>query len=270
MNEIGPERFPAEAWASFLSDHLSRSVRVRFGQARRHVIVARPRGAHLEVRLNEHFSRAPAEVRESVAIWLRCGRRAPRACARLDGFIAELEERLGPRPRRGVRLETRGEHHDLAPLLTELLRHEFEGSSLATGPRPEVTWGRRGARRVKRSLQLGSFDPETRLVRIHPVLDQPAVPAFFVRYVLFHELLHALLALAGEDDEATATGRRRHHGPRFRAAEREYVDYERALAWQEEHVAALVRSARTGRPLRAAKKKNWRHLAQAWLFPELS
>lgn len=258
-----------EDWSSFLTHELGRSVRVRFGRARRQVIVARPRGATLEVRLNEHFSEAPPDVRKSVAVWLRSGRRAPRACERLDRWIAELERRLGPPPRRRVQLETRGEHHDLEPLLTDLLQREFAEGPLAAGPRPEITWGRRGTRRAKRSLQLGSYDPETRLVRVHPVLDQAGVPSFFVRYVLFHELLHALLDRAEEDDGATATGRRRHHGPRFRAAESAYVDYERALHWQEKNVAALVRAVRTGKPLRAEKPRRWRDLAQAWLFPEL-
>jgi len=259
------EPFSADAWSGFLSSELSRTVQVRFGRARRHVIVARPRGEALDVRLNEHFARAPAEIRASVATWLRSGRRAPRACERLDRWIAQLEKVLGPRPRRSVRLETCGQHHDLAPLLSDLLADEFADGPLALGELPEVTWGRRGARRVKRSLELGSFDPETRIVRVHPVLDQAFVPCSFVRYVLFHELLHAAL----DGTETTATGRRRHHGKTFRAAESSYVDYQRSLAWQQEHVGALIRSARTGRPIRSLKSKLRRVLGQAWLFPEL-
>jgi len=118
---------------------------------------------------------------------------------------------------------------------------------------------------VKRSLELGSFDPETRIVRVHPVLDQPFVPRFFVRYVLFHELLHAAL----DGQEKSRAGRRRHHGPRFRQAENAYVDYERALEWQEQHVGALIRSARTGKPVRSLRTRVREVIGQAWLFPEL-
>ena len=127
---------------------------------------------------------------------------------------------------------------------------------------PGITWGRRGPRRVRHTLQLGSFDPEQKLVRVHPVLDQEAVPSFFVRSVLFHELLHA--ALEGADDA------RRHHGPEFRARERAYRDHDRALAWQERHLAALIRSARTGEPLGTARRRRLRLLLdplQGWLFP---
>lgn len=259
------ERFSAAAWSDYLSHELSRAVEVRFGRARHNVIVARPAPKLLEVRMNEHFAFAPAEIRESVALWLRSGRRAPRACERLDRWIAQLTESLGPRPRRRVRLETSGEHHDLAALSEELLASEFTHAPLVLERHPAVTWGRRGARRVKRSLELGSFDPETRIVRVHPVLDQPFVPRFFVRYVLFHELLHAAL----DGAESVSNGRRRHHGPRFRAAERVYVDYERALEWQQDHVGALIRSARTGRPVRSLKRRVREVIGQAWLFPEL-
>ena len=71
------------------------------------------------------------------------------------------------------------------------------------------------------------------------------VPRWFVRFVLFHELLHA--ALGAERDSA---GRRLHHGPRFRAIERAHPDHERALRWERRHLGALLRSARGGRPLR--------------------
>jgi predicted metal-dependent hydrolase len=97
---------------------------------------------------------------------------------------------------------------------------------------------------VRRSLQLGSFDPETTLIRVHPVLDQPAVPRTFVRYVLFHELLHAEL------NEPCAPGRRmQHHGREFRRREAAYPGTAPALAWQERHLSALLRSARSGKPM---------------------
>jgi hypothetical protein len=81
------------------------------------------------------------------------------------------------------------------------------------------------------------------LVRIHRVLDQAAVPEFFVRFVVFHELLHAAIP-------ARRTGRRTvHHGADFRRIERAYPDFERAKRWENEHIDALLRATRTGKPL---------------------
>jgi hypothetical protein len=235
------QEFSAEDWAAFLSGQLGREVRVRYGRARRQVIVAYPERSGLRVRMNHAFGRAPHPVRTAVADWLRAGRRARESCERLDDWIASMVATLGPP--RVARLAPHGAHHDLAEIAADLLEREFRTLPRERHP-AGFTWGRRAPRGVRRSLQLGSFDPETTLIRVHPVLDQPAVPRAFVRYVLFHELLHAEL------NEPCAPGRRmQHHGREFRRREAAYPGTAPALAWQERHLSALLRSARSGKPM---------------------
>ena len=259
--------FTAEHWAAFLTHELGRPVHVDFGRARRQVIVARPDGASLRVRLNEHFATAPAPVRRAVAAWLRSGRRARGACALLDGWIEELAQRLAHHSPRRVRLEPQGRAHDLGSLRDELLERDFASDAFASdapgpvGP-PPVTWGRRGRTPARHSLQLGSFDPRTRVARVHRVLDQEAVPRFFVRSVLFHELLHA--ALPARTDRR---GRTLHHGPEFRRRESAHRDFTAARRWQEENLAALLRSARTGAPFPRMEVARAVTGTQATLFP---
>jgi hypothetical protein len=253
-----PETFSPTDWEQYLSHALGRRVRVRFGRARRQVIVAFPERAGLRVRMNQVFAGAPCDVRAAVADWLRAGRGARAACRELDAWIAAIVPTLGPP--RPARVVTRGAHHDLAEIARELLAQEFV--ALAPERRPSaVTWGRRGARGARRSLQLGSFDPETTLVRIHPVLDQPAVPRWFVRYVLFHEFLHAEL------NQACAPGdRAQHHGREFRRREQAYPGTAPALAWQDEHLGALLRSARSGKPMPVPRPRRAAKLLQRLLF----
>ena len=252
------EDFSAEDWARFLSGQLGRNVRVRYGRARRQVIVAYPERAGLRIRMNHAFGRAPERVRIAVADWLRVGRRGRSACRALDDWIASIVSTLGP-PRL-PRILARGAHHDLGEMLVDLLAHEFRALPEARRP-SAVTWGRRGPRGALRSLQLGSFDPETALIRIHPVLDQPAVPRWFVRYVLFHELLHSEL-----NEACHASKRAQHHGREFRRREGAYFDTARALAWQERNLSALLRSARTGSPIRLARPKRAASFVQHMLF----
>jgi len=250
--------YSAEDWARYLSGTLGRPVRVRFGRARRQVIVVFPERAGLRVRMNQVFGGAPAEVRAAVAEWLRSGRRARRACTRLDQWIASIVPSLGPP--RSIQLVARGRHHDLSEIHADLLAREFAGLDRERHPRG-VTWGRRGPRSTRHSLQLGSFDPETAIVRVHPVLDQPAVPRSFVRYVLFHELLHSEL------NEACGSNKRSlHHGPEFRRREAEYPGTAEALLWQERHLSALIRSARSGRPLTLPRMKRAARMVQELLF----
>jgi hypothetical protein len=223
-------------WGAFLSRELGCAVRVRFGRARQRVLEARPRpGGAMEIRLSGFFAEAPPDVRDAVARWLRVGRRARRASDLLDAWIEQSVVSLPPSPRRARRLRTRGRHHDLTRLADEARR----GQDLDVTPWPAITWGRRTGSRARHSLQLGCFVPSEHLIRVHPVLDQAWVPAWFVRYVLFHELLHAALPADG-----ASPSRRVHHGPDFRRREEAYPDYPRAVAWQARNLAELLRAAR--------------------------
>lgn len=208
--------------------------------------VAQRRG-HLTVHLNAFFADAPEEVRDALASWLRSGRRARRATHTIDEWIERQVSALPARALDPDRDRARGRVHDLGALARELAAGELAPDFASREP-PAVVWSRRARTRARRSLRLGTFDPVDRCVRIHPVLDQRAVPSYFVRYVVFHELLHAAL-----EDEAgarrTAGGRRELHGREFRARERAFGDTARALAWERAHLDALFRSARTGQPI---------------------
>lgn len=201
--------------------------------------------------MHSGFAAAPPQVREAVARWLRSGRRAPRAGQDLDRWIDEV---LVPSftPERAARVVCSGDHHDLGALADAVLLEHLPPRLLPADRRPQVTWGSRRRSGARRSLQLGSYDALHGLVRVHRVLDQPAVPAFFVRYVLFHELLHAALP------PRLNRARMVHHGPAFRRIERAYPDYQRAKTWEEQNIHRLIRSARTGRPMRRLRRATLR------------
>jgi hypothetical protein len=262
----------SRSWQDFLSAELRCPVRVVYTRARRTPLQVRPtprtravpssrrrpsaidapRAASrspgtcgLEVRMHSMFGEAPPHVHDAVVRWIRSGRRAPRACAVLDRWIMESLERIPIEMPRDVSLRTRGRQHDLEALTRELLSTELATEFPEGESRPRVTWGRKGQSRTRHSLRLGSFDPEGRIVRIHPVLDQDAVPVWFVRYVLFHELLHAV-----HPPRPGEGSRWIHHGAEFRRRERAYADYSRAIEWEKGHMTELIRSARRAVPMR--------------------
>lgn len=245
-------------WERELSLSLDYAVKVQFTRARsspiqlRHAtpaeLLSQPtlKGGWV-VRLHRVFEQAPPEIRADLASWIRVGRRAPRACRDLGAWTELALRELSPRPTRKLTLQPRGQTHDLAMLAAGLWDTEFHGEfDTEQAPRPALTWGRRAKSRTRRSIQLGSYNGAQNLVRIHPVLDQPAVPRWFVRYVLFHEILHAALP-----SERTRSGRKIvHHGPRFRHREKNYVDTARAIAWEAQHLSKLLRSARANKPMK--------------------
>lgn len=238
-----------------LCAELRRAVRVRYGRSTSSPVVARPPTpaelareptltGGLVVRLHQRFADAPQEVLAALGRWLRLGRRDRRACARLDRWIADEIPRRTAFPR-APHVAPRGEFHDLGELAGEVLSGELAWAFPTGCEPPRVTWGPRRRSRARHTLRLGSFEAARHLVRLHPVLDQAGVPRWFVRFVLFHELLHAALG-----PETAGTGRVLHHGPRFRAIERAHPDHGRAQRWERRHLGALLRSARGGRPLR--------------------
>lgn len=258
----------AEAWQDFLSHELACAVRVVYTRARRTPIQVRPiaamrsddrragdrrsedirsRARAIEVRMHTMFAAAPADVRRVVAIWIRSGRRAPRACAELDRWILASLEQLPPLSDRQRAVRPAGEHHDLEILRADILTRDLAADFPDRSRWPLVTWGRRTQSRTRHSLRLGSFDADGSIARLHPVLDQAAVPSWFVRYVLFHELLHAALP-----PRRGSGSRWIHHSAAFTKREREYPDYPAALAWEDANMSELIRSARRGVPLRSS------------------
>ena len=240
-----------EEWGALLTQRLGRRVEVVFGRSRSYPVQARSvrqaEGPALAVRLHAMFAAAPPQVAEALATWLRSGRRAPRAAALLDRWIHDRLREL-PLDRAARKLDPRGQHHDLAALARPLLAQDFAADFCAQRPPPGLTWGARRRSLSRRSLRLGSYDLETDVVRLHPVLDQPAVPPWFVSFILMHEILHAALP-----PRPSPAGRLLHHGPEFRAREAGYADYQRALRWEHDNLPRLIACARRGTPMRVRR-----------------
>ncbi|MDZ4857718.1 MAG: hypothetical protein SGI88_01950 [Candidatus Hydrogenedentes bacterium] len=175
------------------------------------------------VRLHHMFLDADNDVVRAVAAWIRHPR-ASGATPVLDAFIRDNRHRMRKRTGRAIAIETEGAHHNLQELFDAVNRQHFKGTITAA-----ITWGRAGfsPRRYQRSIRFGSYTVDINLIRIHPSLDQAFVPAYFVRFIVFHEMLHAHLGI-----EESETGRRKIHTRAFTALERAYPEYARAIAWE--------------------------------------
>jgi hypothetical protein len=190
------------------------------------VSVRRDRGV-AEVRVSRRVLERGEEAVDAVTSFVCDGARGR---SLMRALIATLPppERRAPKRRR---LRTAGRTHDLRALLwAESMRAFGEPGDLA------VTWGvRRRMRRTQRTIRLGSYAPEDAVIRIHPLLDQPAVPDWFVGFVLYHELLHHRLGIGVEPGAKTG------HPPLFRQAEREHPRFEDAREWERQVLPRLMR-----------------------------
>ena len=99
-----------------------------------------------------------------------------------------------------------------------------------------ILWGRKRRQRPKDQIVFGTIQEDDRVIRIHPLLDQRFVPAWFLEYVVYHEMLHAVVP-----DKYDQNGRRLVHHDKFQEKERRFHWFKRAKAWEEENLARFLR-----------------------------
>lgn len=175
------------------------------------------------VRLSDLLRDAPLEVIEVVAAILLARlyrRRLPRKIAETYRKYSQahaMRRRLHAirktRARRKIR-EAQGQRFDLTRMFDELNETYFRG----TLPKPKIGWSTRRWR-----SQLGIFDPALDQIAINVALDRPHVPEYVVAYVLYHEMLHRKHPIR------VARCRLEAHSREFRAEEKKFRDYRRAM-----------------------------------------
>ncbi len=189
------------------------------------------------VRVARMFLDAPQDVWRAIATCVR--RRERGAWRRIRQFIDEVGALRPPphsaAPKRPPRIAPRGRVYDLAAIAVELNAQHFGGAINAA-----ITWGRAVGRRGRRRITFGTYHHTQRLIRIHRRLDDERVPEFFVRYIVFHEMLHAAFGENG-DTSPRRNGRRVIHSREFRRREKELPDYAQAMAWERRNIGLFLR-----------------------------
>ena len=185
----------------------------------------RLRRGRLLVRISDLFRRAPAPVVEALASILlaklyrrevpRTARAAYREYSDSPGMRRRAQE---SRRKRGRKLLAgpEGSRYHLTALFDDLNRQYFKGRL----PPFRLGWSLKKSRRI-----LGHFDPSHRSITLSRWLDHPRVPEVVVRYVLFHEMLHAKLLARSFFDV------RNPHSRQFRQEEQAFRGHEEARNW---------------------------------------
>ena len=99
-----------------------------------------------------------------------------------------------------------------------------------------IAWGRKRKQRPRDCIVFGTIQEEDRVIRIHPLLDRAVVPVWFLEYVIYHEMCHAVVK-----DRFDRAGRRIVHHEKFFERERRFHWFRRAKAWEEENLARFLR-----------------------------
>src|SRR3954465_4830713 len=93
-----------------------------------------------------------------------------------------------------------------------------------------VRWGQQITRKKRRSIRLGSYNHVTTEIRIHPLLNSPEIPTFFIQSVIYHEYLHHVLGAS--------------HNRRFHKEERKFRYFRESKEWIRRHLWLLLGTKR--------------------------
>jgi hypothetical protein len=128
--------------------------------------------------------------------------------------------------------QEKGEFFDLRKIFDKLnaqyFRNQLKGYS--------IVWGRKRRQRPREYVVFGTIQEEDRIIRIHPLLDRALVPTWFLEYVVYHEMCHAVVP-----DRFDNSGRRIVHHEKFYERERQFRWFRRAKQWEDENLARFLR-----------------------------
>ncbi|HMK56601.1 MAG TPA: SprT-like domain-containing protein [Dissulfurispiraceae bacterium] len=175
------------------------------------------------VRLHRMFLHADDAVIDEIVSALR---KRKSEMPNFRRFIRDNREALRKRLPQKIIARPLGRYYDLRELFDEINAEYFAGTV-----RSVITWGNSSPRGAVRKRTLGSYSRGNDLIRINPVLDRRNVPRYFLAFVVYHEMLHAVI---GTEIKG---GRRVVHSKEFKKRERLFRHYERALAWERQSAA---------------------------------
>ncbi|HET6516433.1 MAG TPA: SprT-like domain-containing protein [Thermodesulfovibrionales bacterium] len=181
------------------------------------LISIRERDDMLFVRLHRIFLSSGSDVIDEIASFI--GRR--KGATPLVRKFAEQNSSYLAMGRLRIKTKSLGKYHDLDEIYRSL-NAEYFGERISC----VITWGSKNAPGAVKRRTLGSYSRHTNTIRINPVLDRKEVPASLIRFVVYHEMLHA------DMDIVRINGRRLVHSKEFRTREKAFRDYDEALAWE--------------------------------------
>lgn len=220
---------------------LSKRINAHLDRSRIHLTITNNRAVMISVkrdarrrqyivRLHHLFVDAPKQMIEHLARYISLNDSA--SSKALGDYIDENQDHILPRQRqikRPAALSTQGRTYDLQQIFDLLNREYFKGKVDA-----RITWGRNACRgKARRSINVGSFELEENLIRVHPGLDQEWIPDYYIQWVVYHEMLHAVHPIP------VVNGRRRFHTADFTRDEHRFANYDKAVAWEKQNIATL-------------------------------
>ena len=182
------------------------------------MISVREKQGGIYVRLHCIFLKADNEVLDEIVRFIKKKRGKTPV---IKQFIRQNQNFLKERKPRTITINPNGKLYNLTDIFNSL-NSEYFNNSLSV----LITWGKRSPRYAVKKRTLGNYQKKTNTIRINPILDSRKVPRYVIEFIVYHEMLHAVI------DTVLKNGRRRIHSKEFKNRERKYRNYHKAIEWE--------------------------------------
>lgn len=216
-----------------LESYAGKKLKLRINDNRSTMLSVRWNPNLTLVSLHRMFLEAPQNVMQELAGYLAKPNKG--LSAAVKAFIENGTQRLDySADLDATQLDTKGKVHDLQAIYREVNQRYFEGKLNL-----HITWAGPQRPRNRSRVGLGRYYHTLKLIRIHRVLDQAAVPHYVLAFIVFHEMLHQV-----HPPVVLETGRNQIHHKAFYHHEARFKDFKQAQDWLHQHRALFFVDAK--------------------------
>jgi hypothetical protein len=204
-----------------LEERLDAPVDLALTRNRSLMINSRKNDGRFQVRMHQVFLHADRRIILAVADIIKKGSKP--AHKLINSYIQSHNRQIQTNRKKKVFiLNPKGKVYDLRNILDEVAE-KYNLSQRGI----KITWSHSRIRKGQKSIRLGAYFQEDKLIRVHPALDKAEVPKFFVEYIVYHELLHAAVP------PVKRNGRNSFHPPDYGKQEQQFDRYEEAQEFEK-------------------------------------
>ena len=203
---------------NYLQKEINKPVLLTLTDNSTSMISVREKQGGISVRLHRIFLKADNEVLDEIVRFIKKKRGKTPV---INQFIRQNQNFLEERKPRKTTINPNGIIYNLTDIFNSL-NSEYFNNSLSV----LITWGKRSPRYAVKRRTLGNYQKKTNIIRINPILDSRKVPRYVIEFIVYHEMLHAII------DTVLKNGRRSIHSKEFKNRERKYRNYHTAIEWE--------------------------------------
>lgn len=219
----------------YLKKYSARKVSLTLTDNKKAIIKAsHSEGGIVNLTLNGMFLDAPSSVLRALARFLK------KPDTKRKRNVSKLFHESGlnitkkVKHKKSALLRHQGKYFNLKDIYDKINRRYFKNKVKAF-----ITWGGEDSKKRRYSISFGSYNWDSRIIRIHKALDRCSVPQYFIEYIIYHEMLHVYIGLKRD-----GRGRRKAHNKEFREKEKDFFHFDKAVKWEKKNLWRFINAKR--------------------------